>query len=101
MIPVKPVMDPKPDDAAELTMGSDQPQYIPLPTLVFTLRTKKGNPYFLSMSRWRFTDEERAAIAAGADVVHQVFHNVGAYPPMNLQVVDQTQPAEKLAPYED
>jgi hypothetical protein len=66
----------------DLNMGEGQEQYITLPT---TAIVREG--HFVTVSRWRLTDEERKAIAEGADVVHQVVHTPGAYPPMNLQVV--------------
>lgn len=46
-----------------LTLAKDQPEYIPLPIARIT-----SNTMVPLVSRWTFTDEERAAIAAGGDL---------------------------------
>jgi hypothetical protein len=40
------------------------------------------------VTRWRFTDEERAAIAGGADIVLQQLTFRLPFQPVNLQVVN-------------
>lgn len=59
MTPVSPVLTPElvPD---ETVYAKDQPEYIPLPVL----RNQVG----VVLSRWKLTDQEREAIAAGADI---------------------------------
>jgi hypothetical protein len=62
MIPVSPVMPGSED--IEMVFGKNQPQYIPLPAVYL------DQPNRPVITRWRFTNEERAAIADGADIVH-------------------------------
>jgi hypothetical protein len=57
MQPASPVIPGS--EIIEVTYGADQPQYIPLPVF----RTDN-----IVMSRWKFSDEERAYIAAGGDL---------------------------------
>lgn len=56
--PVVPGLEPY-----EITFGATQPQYVPL----YALRSNKETGYKV-MSRWMLTDEERKAIANGADI---------------------------------
>jgi hypothetical protein len=56
--PVSPIIQGFADQ--EIIYAKDQPQYKPLPVL------KKADGVLLS--RWRFTDEECAAITNGADI---------------------------------
>lgn len=60
MTPVSPVVQGL--EQFEIVFGADQPEYLPLPTLVGTA------PNIAVISRWHLTDEERAQIAAGADI---------------------------------
>lgn len=79
MMPVSPVM---PGSAPiETIFGKDQPEYIPLPAVYLDTRSRPV------VTRWRLTNEERAAIAAGADIVIQqmTFHE--PLQPINAQVV--------------
>lgn len=46
----------------EVVYAKDQPEYIPLRTLVSQTEEREV------ISRWTFTDEQRKAIAEGADV---------------------------------
>ena len=71
----------------DLDMGLGQEEYSTLPTTAIR-RNDGGGDYFVTVSRWALTDDERKSIEHGADIVHQVIHTIGAYPPMNLQVVD-------------
>lgn len=50
--------------AEEITLAEDQLEYRPLVAALY--ETAEGVPVLLT--RWRFTDEERAAIAAGEDL---------------------------------
>ena len=51
----------------EIVYAKNQPEYIPLPTLA-------GGHGQSAVSRWTFTDDQRQAIADGADVYLEVFH---------------------------
>jgi hypothetical protein len=60
MTPVSPVVEGL--EQFEIVFGKNQPEYMPLPALVGSL------PNTNVISRWKLTDEERTAIAAGADI---------------------------------
>lgn len=78
MNPVSPVM---PGSASiEVLIGKDQPQYIPLPAVWL------NTPSTPMISRWRFSEEEREAIAAGADVVMSQLTFGNPFQPVHLQV---------------
>jgi len=66
MKPVSPVM-PGFSEPYEFVIAEDQPQYVPLPVVLV-----EGDEHRM-ISRWEFTDEERAVIAAGGDLLfHQL-----------------------------
>lgn len=76
----------------DLDMGAGQDEYSTLPTTAIRRNSGEGHgDYFVTVSRWKLTDDERNSIINGADIVHQVIHTIGAYPPMNLQIVDADQ----------
>lgn len=79
MMPVSPVMPGS--EPIELILGKDQKEYTPLPAVYLDRRDRP------MITRWRFTDEERAAIAAGADIVLQQLTFCQPFQPVNLQVV--------------
>lgn len=58
---VSPVMPGS--GAIEIVLAKDQPEYLPLPIVYL------DTPSRPMISRWRFSDEERKSIAAGADLV--------------------------------
>lgn len=64
MKPVTPVIHGLDDE--EAVYAKEQPEYMQLPCL----RSKKEEeiPQGVILTRWSFTDEERKAIAAGADL---------------------------------
>lgn len=66
--------------AEEVTIAEDQLEYKPL--VAARYQTEDGHAMLLT--RWRFTDEERAAIAAGEDLY--------------LGVLTFGQPLQPLAP---
>lgn len=69
MKPIEVGVENIPEGWRPVVMAKDQPQYIPLPAL----RHDDGR----ILSRWTFTDEEREAIADGADLyltVHTFNH---------------------------
>lgn len=87
---IRPVfITPIDEPTVDLNMGQGQAEYNTLPTTAIR-RTDKGSvDYFVTVSRWKLTDDERASIYhGGADIVHQVIHTIGAYPPMNIQICD-------------
>jgi hypothetical protein len=84
MKPVSPVM---PGSASiELVYGKDQSEYEPLPGVYL------DTPSAPVVMRWRFTDEERAKIAAGGDIVITILRfrkldgSPRPLPPSHLQV---------------
>jgi len=64
-------------------LGASQPEYNPLPALV--LKTQERHV----ITRWEFSDEEREAIANGADLVIQTLTFGHAFQPINMQVLDR------------
>jgi hypothetical protein len=87
---IRPVFfGPIGEPTVDLNMGAGQDEYTTLPVTSIRRVSSDGSaPYFVSLSRWVLTPEERQQIADGADIVHQVLHTIGAYPPMNIQVCD-------------
>jgi hypothetical protein len=79
MTPVYPVMPGSGE--IEIVLGKDQPEYIPLPAVYLDMDCRP------MVTRWRFTDEEREAIANGADLVMQQLTFKQAFQPINVQVV--------------
>ncbi len=66
-----------------MVYAKDQPEYIPLPAVY----VENANSRTV-VSRWRLTDQERAEIAAGADVVLQLLIPLNSdLTPSNLQIV--------------
>jgi len=89
---IRPVLfGPIGEPTHDLNMGATQDEYETLPVTAIERKDGYGQRYFVSVSRWKLTDDERKSIYNGADIVHQVIHTVGAYPPMNIQVCDADQ----------
>lgn len=65
----------------EVVVAKNSAVYLPLPALVFN----NG----MVMSRWEFTQEERAAIAAGADLFVKVLTFGDRLQPMKFAVIDR------------
>jgi len=74
----------------EIVLGKDQPEYIPLPAVFL------DTPTCPMISRWRFTEEERLQIAAGADVVLTQLTFRTPFRPVHLQVVGQDEMPELI-----
>ena len=56
-------------EADEFIIARDRPEYVPLPALNITLfREGRGLGMKGVLTRWRPSDEERAALANGADI---------------------------------
>jgi hypothetical protein len=81
MTPVSPVMPGS--EPIEIILGKGQPEYSPLPAVYLDTVS------CAMITRWRLTDEERSAIASGADIVLQQLTFRRGFHPVNLQVVDR------------
>jgi hypothetical protein len=81
MMPVSPVMPGS--EPIEIVLGKDQPEYNPLPAVYLDT---ESHPV---ITRWRFTEEERRAIADGADVILTQLTFNTPFSPIHLQVVAQ------------
>jgi hypothetical protein len=79
MTPVSPVMPGS--EPIEVVIGKDHPEYLPLPAIYLDITCRP------MITRWRLSDEEREAVADGADVVLQQLTFGHAFQPVNLQVV--------------
>jgi hypothetical protein len=64
----------------EIEIGAGQSEYIPLPAVYLNA------PSLPMLTRWRLTDEERTAIAAGADIVFTQLTFGMPFQPIHLQV---------------
>lgn len=78
MDPVSPVMPGS--ESIEHVLAKDQPEYIPLPMVYL------DTPSRPVISRWRLSDEERKAIADGADIVLTQLTFGNPFHPVHLQV---------------
>lgn len=67
--------------AAEHVIALDQPEYLPI--IVARVVYADGSP--ATLTRYRFTERERAAIAAGADLLISQPHH-GPLMPLGLQL---------------
>lgn len=79
MDPVSPVMPGS--ESIEIILGKDQKEYIPLPAVYINSDSRP------MVTRWRLTEEERAAVKNGADIVLQQLTFWNPFQPVNLQVV--------------
>lgn len=77
-----PVFDGLEND--EVVYAANQPQYIPLRTLV------SSGPERRVLSRWTFTPEQRKAIADGADIFLQLLTFGDPLQPIAIAVTDDT-----------
>jgi hypothetical protein len=80
MTAVSPVLPGS--EQIEIVLGKNQPEYAPLPAVYL------DTPSRPMITRFRLDDAERAAIAAGADIVLQQLTFGDLFQPVNLQVVD-------------
>ena len=81
MEPISPVMPGS--EPIEIVYAKEQKEYVPLPAVYVNNANSRT-----VISRWRLSDQERAEIAAGADVVLQLLMPMGAFlTPSNLQIV--------------
>lgn len=79
MTPVSPVMPGS--EFIELVLGKGQKEYIELPAVYLDQRDRP------MITRWRLTDEERAVIAEGGDIVLTQLTWCQRFQPVHLQVV--------------
>ena len=71
---------------AEQIIALDQPQYYPIISLRVTFNDKDWNPEAIAtLTRFRFSDKDRDAIAAGADLILSQPHH-GPLMPIGLQL---------------
>jgi hypothetical protein len=71
---------------AERVIALDQPEYYPFISLRVTYTDKDGNPESgATLTRFRFSDKDREAIAAGADLILSQPHH-GPLMPIGLQL---------------
>ena len=82
---------------AERVIALDQPEYYPIISLRVTFNDKDGNPNGVAtLTRFRFSDKDRDAIAAGADLILSQPHH-GPLMPIGLQLAIPNQyPLEEL-----
>lgn len=78
MTPVSPIMPGS--QPIEIVLGKGQEAYIPLPAVYLDTEARP------MITRWRFSDEERKAIAEGADVVLTQLTFQQLFQPVHLQV---------------
>lgn len=88
MTPTSPVMPGS--GPIEIVLGKGQPEYDPLPCVYL------DTPSRPMISRWRLTDEERYAIACGADIVLTQLTFWEPFRPVNLQVTYPNDPPELI-----
>lgn len=78
--------------AAQVVYAEHQPEYLPLPSIRYP-----GNPQGPVTSRWSFTEEERRAIADGADLYLTLLTFHQPLQPVLMQVfTDPQNAAENL-----
>lgn len=75
----------------EITIAKDQPEYTPLPVLAMH-REQHG----AIVSRWALSDEDRLAIAAGADIYLTQLTFGMPMQPIRLAVLNVSQPTHEL-----
>jgi hypothetical protein len=88
MEPVSPVLAPEfvPN---EVIYAKDQPQYNPLPVL--------KSPDGIVLSRWKLSDAEREAVAAGADILLSLWTFNQPLTPIIIEVLECNREAMAIA----
>lgn len=74
---------PEIPDSREIVFAKDRPEYIPLPAAI--VEREEGQSV---VTRWQFTDEERALIASGADPYLEMLTFGGPLQPIRLHIGD-------------
>lgn len=77
--------------APEIVLAENQPEYQNLPVAVYDA---EGGPVLVS--RWKFTEEERARIAAGEDLTLAVWTHGHLFQPVLLQVGQEGWKVERV-----
>lgn len=67
----------------EVILGNNQPEYIPLPAVYLDTAQRP------MITRWRLTNEERVAVASGADIVLSQLTFGRPFQPVHIQVTEQ------------
>lgn len=80
MKPISPVIPGY--ESAEVIFAKDQPEYLPLPAL------RLDDPSNPIVSRWTFTKEERARVAAGSDLLLTQYIFEDLFHPLHLEVTE-------------
>lgn len=81
MKPVSPVI--KGFKKYEILVGEGQPQYLPIPSVVFEGEEKRV------CSRWEFSDHERNEIARGGSLLYSQLTFGNLFQPMYFQIVEK------------
>jgi hypothetical protein len=79
MQPTSPVLVPE-LQPEEIVYAKDQPEYLPLPVL--------RSPQGVVLSRWKLSDQDRAAIAAGADILLSIWTFNRPLSPLLIEVAE-------------
>jgi hypothetical protein len=75
----------------EIVYAKDQPEYIPLPTL--------RSPQGVVLSRWKLSDQDREAIANGADVLLSIWTFNQPLHPLLIEVAEVDRSLMDVAAY--
>ena len=77
----------------EVVYAKDQPEYNPLPVI----RNRQG----VVLSGWKLTDQEREAIAAGADILLSVWTFHQPLQPLLMEIAECDRDLMDIATYMD
>lgn len=75
---------PEIPDSREVVIAKDQPEYLPLPAAI--VEREEGVSV---VTRWRFTEDERSAIAAGADLYLELLTFGQPLQPLHMHVGEE------------
>lgn len=82
MRPVSPVM-PGFSEPFEFLLAKDQPEYLPIPTILAEGDDKRF------YSRWEFSDEERALVSSGGSLLFCQLTFGLPFQPINFQIISK------------
>ena len=92
MEPTTPVLT-KEFQSQEIVYAKDQPEYTPLPVH----RNKRG----VVLSRWKLTQQEREAIAAGGDILLSVYTFNQPLQPIRIEIDECDRDLMEIARFMD
>lgn len=75
---------PNVPDSQEVVFAKDQDEYIPLPAAIVT--RDEGQSV---VTRWQFTEAERAAVAAGADLYLELLTFGAPLQPLRIHIGEE------------